>query len=91
MGEGGAAGNGARADARVGLLGRGIGLSWARPLTLGGKETCLPARSQASGGVEAGGACGGGKRGRGEAPGLSLKADSKFEVVLAWVRTHVHK
>lgn len=43
-GEGDAAGNGAPGR-RSGWASweEGAGLSWARPLTLGGKETCLPA------------------------------------------------
>lgn len=55
----------------------GAGLSWARPLTLGGKETCVPAIG--SFGLRRGGGW------RCLFPGgsylSSLKADSKLEVV----------
>ena len=63
----------------------GAGLSWARPLTLGGKETCLPAIGSL--GLRRGGGwrcLRGGGEGGGRGGGSyfsSLKADSKFEVV----------
>lgn len=85
-GEGGAAGNGAPGR-RSGWASweEGAGLSWARPLTLGGKETCLPAIGSL--GLRRGGGwrClrgGGEEGGRGGGSYFSsLKADSKFEVV----------
>lgn len=76
-GEGGAAENGALGrEAGWASREEGAGLSWARPLTLGGKETCLPAIGSFSLRWGGGWRC--------LFPGgsylSSLKADSKLEV-----------
>lgn len=86
-GEGGAAGNGAPGR-HAGWASReeGAGLSWAQPLTLGGKETCLPAIGSFGLRWSGGWRC---LLPRGPYPS-SLKADSELEVVLLGC-SHINK